>query len=437
MPSAAAEESSESLHVFCTPVSRPQAAAPPTGPPAAAATTSTRPLAVLLELKNVNESLHHLSEQMIKWTEAGQTPAATATGSCDAARRATDTPGAADCAAAAAREKVEREALCLVLEATETTRQIALRCEAALRTYVSRLHPVEQSPSGPASGQVSCGISGAESASDPARYSTDGRVNPSGTEIPVVQLARDTSGPVPRLLLDPPPAPLPQFHGVARPVSTPVRLRGAAPALPTRRLWPAAYFCYLAHVEFKRRRVRRFQSPVSVAAGTYVIVPGDRGYDCGLVVQCAAWNPHRQAYEPDTIQTLDPTVLSPGGHGVVMEIIRVATDEEVHRLHREHVSMERLALTTCCDLVDRLHLPMDVTDCEYQFDGTKISFFFDAAVVIDFRQLNRELFRVFNARIWMQNTNTTVRNTAPPSGAARQTWQDHQGRPLAPLRREA
>ncbi|KPA84702.1 hypothetical protein ABB37_01206 [Leptomonas pyrrhocoris] len=200
---------------------------------------------------------------------------------------------------------------------------------------------------------------------------------------------------------------------------------------PTRMRWPAAQFCYVVHVEFKRGRVRRFFNRVPVKPASYALVPGDRGYDCGLVIQCALWNPHKHAYDNDTVQSLDAVIWPPGNHGTIMEVIRLATDDEVHRLHNEHVSMERLALSTCRDVADRLLLPMEVLDCEYQYDGTKISFFFDSTEMIDFRQLNKELYRIFNARIWMQNTNGAVRNGAPPSAASPQRWRDHQGHPFS------
>ncbi|KPI90806.1 hypothetical protein ABL78_0039 [Leptomonas seymouri] len=192
---------------------------------------------------------------------------------------------------------------------------------------------------------------------------------------------------------------------------------------PCRMRWPPAQFCYVVHVEFKRGRVRRFFNRFLIDPGAYALVPGDRGYDCGLVIQCALWNPHKHAYEADTVQSLDATIWPPGSHGTIMEVIRLASDSEVYRLHNEHVSMERLALNTCRDVADRLHLQMEVVDCEYQYDGTKISFFFDSTEMIDFRQLNKELYRVFNARIWMQNINAAVRNAAPPNAASSQRWR--------------
>jgi hypothetical protein len=198
---------------------------------------------------------------------------------------------------------------------------------------------------------------------------------------------------------------------------------------PTRVRWPAAQFCYVVHVEFKRGRVRRFFSRVLIKPASYALVPGDRGYDCGLVIQCALWNPYKHSYDADTVQSLDAEIWPPGNHGSIMEVIRLATDDEVRRLHSEHASMERVALNTCRDVAGRLRLPMEVLDCEYQYDGTKISFFFDSAATIDFRELNKELYRIFNARIWMQNTNTAVRNAAPSKITGSPRWRKLHGGP--------
>ncbi|EPY18119.1 hypothetical protein STCU_10185 [Strigomonas culicis] len=62
---------------------------------------------------------------------------------------------------------------------------------------------------------------------------------------------------------------------------------------------------------------------------------------------------------------------------------------------------------------------MDVVDCEYQFDGNKISFYFEADHTIDFRALTTQLFRIFNARIWLENVNNSVKNTVPKGAISR------------------
>ncbi|CAJ1032451.1 PSP1 C-terminal conserved region containing protein, putative [Leishmania lindenbergi] len=379
------------------------------------------PLEVLSEMKMVNDCLQLLSEQLHMWVEMSS-PAAIcasrspiATNACGSDAHGYSANFGATQAALPWCVASEREALYCLQSVMDNARRFIIQSQSELWTVLS-LRAATTSPSTATSGQASCGISCAESLSDEAKRCIDAWVCPSDAEQTEVPLMRVMKRSPSRSAL----ALTPERIEVRDTSRTPANAIVTSRRLPDRvadhlrrRSWPATQFCYMTHVEFKRGRLRRFLSPVTVTAGTYVIVPGDRGYDCGLVVQCALWNPHKQAYELETLQSLDPGVLPPGDFGPIMEIIRVATDKEVHRLHREHVRMERLALTACRDIADRLHLPMEVLDCEYQYDGTKISFFFDSTEVIDFRQLNKELFRIFNARIWMQNTNAAVRNEAP------------------------
>ncbi|TPP47168.1 PSP1 C-terminal conserved region family protein [Leishmania donovani] len=422
MASAAAGTSADTQGIFCTPIGRPHRATD-TAPLAPVDELPVKrgcmgPLEVLSEVRAVNGYLQLLAEQLHGWAETGpsavtctsRSPTVTSAGG-SGAHGYPAKPGATQ-AALSWRRASERDALYLLQTVMENTRRLVIQSQNVVCTLLSR----DTVTSGATSDQASCGISYSESPFDVAKRSVDACAYPLDTEEPRVSLMRVMQGSPLRVALTPSLARSDVRDTSRTPASasaTQPRLSDDVAAQPRRRRWPVSQFCYMTHVEFKRGRLRRFLSPVTVKAGAYVIVPGDRGYDCGLVVQCALWNPHKQAYDVDTIQSLDPGVLPPGNAGSIMEVIRVATDEEVHRLHREHVSMERLALTTCRDIADRLHLSMEVLDCEYQYDGTKISFFFDSAEVIDFRELNKELFRVFNARIWMQNTNTAVRNEAP------------------------
>ncbi|CCW62804.1 unnamed protein product [Phytomonas sp. EM1] len=178
--------------------------------------------------------------------------------------------------------------------------------------------------------------------------------------------------------------------------------------------WPPKERCWVAIVEFKRQRMKRCVSERLLDPGTYVIVPGDRGYDCGLVVQCGVWDPAMDGFDAATLRTMEASPLPlTRMRGEVVPVMREATTEEVHQLYGDQASKERLALKTCRELVLKLGLEMTVVDCEYQFDGTKISFYFEADRSIDFRDLNRELFRIFNARIWMENVNNGVKNVIP------------------------
>lgn len=70
-------------------------------------------------------------------------------------------------------------------------------------------------------------------------------------------------------------------------------------------------------------------------------------------------------------------------------------------------------MRACRQRCGELGIDIEVIDCEYQFDRKKISFFFDSDRSIDFRELVRDLFKMFGARIWMENINSNVRNVVP------------------------
>jgi hypothetical protein len=55
--------------------------------------------------------------------------------------------------------------------------------------------------------------------------------------------------------------------------------------------------------------------------------------------------------------------------------------------------------------VHTYRLPMAVVDVEYQFDRHKITIYYDSPLRIDFRELVRDLFSSFKARIWMKKVN--------------------------------
>ncbi|KAJ3005324.1 hypothetical protein NUW54_g4388 [Trametes sanguinea] len=69
---------------------------------------------------------------------------------------------------------------------------------------------------------------------------------------------------------------------------------------------------------------------------------------------------------------------------------------------------EAKALELCRNKVRQKKLPMEVIDAEYQWDRRKLTFYFIAEKRIDFRELVRELFRLYKTRIWMASLGGTA-----------------------------
>jgi cell fate regulator YaaT (PSP1 superfamily) len=108
----------------------------------------------------------------------------------------------------------------------------------------------------------------------------------------------------------------------------------------------------------------------------------------------------------------------------IKRIFRLATPDEVNLLLVKGQD-EHKALVVCQQKTKQRKLPMEVVDAEYQWDRRKLTFYFEAENRIDFRELVRELFKIYKTRIWMcvvtapitiddiSNTTTTATITAP------------------------
>ncbi|CUG92854.1 Hypothetical protein, putative [Bodo saltans] len=166
----------------------------------------------------------------------------------------------------------------------------------------------------------------------------------------------------------------------------------------------------MGYVEFKRQKIKKFPCVGVVQPGQYVMVDGDRGLDCGLLVQMTAPGKdgmlHVMALEGFT---LEESKMKPERG----RIIRVAETQEVDKLHNDICTAEKTALFACRKRCNELNLKIDILDCEYQFDMKKVSFYFNSDKSVDFRDLVRDLYRSFGARIWMENINPNVKNVVP------------------------
>ncbi|CAJ1034489.1 PSP1 C-terminal conserved region containing protein, putative [Leishmania lindenbergi] len=181
----------------------------------------------------------------------------------------------------------------------------------------------------------------------------------------------------------------------------------------------------LAFVEFKRGRVRKYVCEHRIEPGNYVLVDGDRGTDCGLLVQTIERKPNNETavVSMEGCDIRDDKIKLENGR-----VLRQASEEDIDRLHNIIANAESVALKTCRQRCLELGIDIDLQDVEYQFDMKKISFFFDCDHSVDFRSLVRELYRTFGARIWMENINPKVKNSMPDaSGHERSHGGGHHG----------
>ncbi len=79
-------------------------------------------------------------------------------------------------------------------------------------------------------------------------------------------------------------------------------------------------------------------------------------------------------------------------------VIRIATQEDTKR-NRENREREKQAFKVCQEKIAKHSIDMKLVDVEYNFEGTKILFFFTSDGRVDFRELVKDLASVFKTRI--------------------------------------
>ncbi|TFK47963.1 PSP1-domain-containing protein [Heliocybe sulcata] len=174
--------------------------------------------------------------------------------------------------------------------------------------------------------------------------------------------------------------------------------------------------CPLYIVEFKAGRTDLFYCTdlsLDIRVGDLVIVEADRGKDLGKVVNDSITLPEVEAFQRQQQAKNaagygdggSPTTPGGPGSGGKKDInpkrIYGKAQPQDTQLLVTKMQDEVKALQLCQSKVRQKKLPMEVIDAEYQWDRRKLTFYFIAEKRIDFRELVRELFRLYKTRIWM------------------------------------
>lgn len=168
-------------------------------------------------------------------------------------------------------------------------------------------------------------------------------------------------------------------------------------------------------VEFKAGRSDLFYlsdvqgHTAPVTKGDLVVVEADRGKDLGKVVQDSVTPYQLQAFQQrKAAAESSNNMFGDGGNSSPKDaqpkrLYRLAQPPEVATLMAK-AQDEQKALLVCQTKVRQRRLPMEVVDAEYQWDRRKLTFYFVAERRIDFRELVRDLFKIYKTRIWMMST---------------------------------
>ena len=135
-------------------------------------------------------------------------------------------------------------------------------------------------------------------------------------------------------------------------------------------------------VRFKKTGKIYFFNPngMKLERGKYAVVETSRGIEIGEVVV-----ENRFVDDSKIVASLK-------------DVIRVATEEDV-QVYRENEKKAEDAYQVCEKKILEHGLDMKLVDVEYQFDGSKILFYFTAEGRIDFRDLVKDLAAVYKTRI--------------------------------------
>jgi cell fate regulator YaaT (PSP1 superfamily) len=139
-------------------------------------------------------------------------------------------------------------------------------------------------------------------------------------------------------------------------------------------------------VEFKGNRLEHFTAPagLKLAERDFVIVQCERGEDMGRLRRLD-WG-------------LDEKQLWLGRDGELRKVVRLAVEEDNDR-YKSNREMEADAFGGTRERILAHDLDMKLVDIEFQWDVSKITFYFTADRRVDFRALVKDLASLYRTRI--------------------------------------
>ncbi len=114
--------------------------------------------------------------------------------------------------------------------------------------------------------------------------------------------------------------------------------------------------------------------------GDYVIVEHDRGQDYGQVLSSTGVCAEKKEKEP------------------LKKVLRLTRDADIKQIE-DNRNRARDAFNSCARKIGEHKLDMKLVKAEYSFDRSKIIFYFTSAGRVDFRNLVKDLAKIFKARI--------------------------------------
>ena len=118
-----------------------------------------------------------------------------------------------------------------------------------------------------------------------------------------------------------------------------------------------------------------------------VVVETSRGLEFAWVAY-----PEREVDEAEIVSPLKP-------------VVRIATQKDID-FYKSCEAKKPQTMQLCKEKILAHGLEMKLVDCEFAFDGSKISFFFTSATRVDFRELVKDLASALHTRIELRQVGT-------------------------------
>ncbi|MCM8786639.1 MAG: stage 0 sporulation family protein [Candidatus Omnitrophica bacterium] len=130
-----------------------------------------------------------------------------------------------------------------------------------------------------------------------------------------------------------------------------------------------------------------YQITDDINLNDYVIIEADRGLDYGEVIEITD-------SDTDSLQTADK-------ESSLKSIVRKVTPQDLEQIEQNKRAAKE-AFKKCEEKVKEHKLGLKLVDAEYSFDKKKIIFYFTAESRVDFRELVKDLAKIFKIRIEMR-----------------------------------
>ncbi len=133
---------------------------------------------------------------------------------------------------------------------------------------------------------------------------------------------------------------------------------------------------------------------------SYYFAPGKDSYEKGqgVIVETTKGLEYATVSEP-AAEVEDGQIVSP-----LKPIIRIATARDKEQVER-NLARRDDAIKIAEEKIAARGLEMKLVDCEFAFDGSKVTFYFTAENRVDFRELIKDLSSAFRMRIELRQIN--------------------------------